>query len=182
LRATTSSSKVSLVNTYLLNCSSIYEPTSTSTLLYSGGSSTNNGVLSSAASNAGFALLSNVANQANFVLNATSELYPVATDSFASMVISCWIGVEYQDVVTSKRNVLQINSLYRNDKKVAISKQLLKRDASSSQQMSTSARFSVVKTVEQTAQPSEENGANSFNNIQLFFLISAFLLFFVNLY
>jgi hypothetical protein len=186
LRAVTTSQQVSLVNTYLLNCTSIYDPNSASTLLYSSGSSLNNGAVSSPALDASFTLISNNATQANFKLNATYELYPIPTDSYASMVISCWLGVEYQDVITSKRNVLQMKSSFiaPNSKKVSHSKLAIAKRNSNSQALSANARFSVIQTTQttQSNQPTLQMSSATKNNNNVIFLITAFVFFVMSLY
>ena len=150
--------QIDTASTYILNCSSIFD--ANSTLLYFGGnSSANNGQFTSQAIDAGFAFTFNSATQANFKLNATSQLFPLATDSYASVAISCWIGVEYQNVSVKRSTVKEIRSYYSpksNTKK--LSSNLIKRQSSStnSQAMLADATFTIVQF----------GSANQANNIQ----------------
>ena len=146
-RAVVIGNQIDTASTYILNCSSIFE--ANSTLLYFGGnSSANNGQFTSQAIDAGFAFTFNSATQANFKLNATSQLFPLATDSYASVAISCWIGVEYQNVSVKRSTVKEIRSYYStksNTKKLSSS--ITKRQSSStnSQSMLAHATFTLVQ-------------------------------------
>ncbi len=188
LRAVVTSNQVALASTYILNCSSIFEPNSATTLLYSGGnSSANTGQLSTAATNAGFSFTFNNQTQADFQLNATAQLYPVATDSYASAVISCWIGVDYQNVSVKRSSVKEIRSYYSaksNMKK--LSGKILKRQGPSTNSQATSAdaRFAIIQLASATQQPTSNtqqiNNASSNNQsiILMNLILFGFVLFF----
>ena len=179
LRAVVTSNQVALASTYILNCSSIFEATAATTLLYSGGnSSANGGQLTSEGINAGFAFTFNNQTEADFQLNATSQLYPVAADSFSSAVISCWIGVEYQNISAKRSIVKEIRRSYYSAK----SNSIYKRQTSSTGSQTTAAetRFSVLQmssTTRPTNTTQQPNSASSNNIRSILFYLFFYLLF-----
>jgi len=124
-RVTTSSNAVSLFKTYVLNCSSIFD--ASSSLLYSGGSVGAPGTTTTVGGNADFSVGAATATSAAFSLTATAELFPVDPDQSANCVVECFLGVEYQDAL-SKRSVVDI----------------VKRSASGVQDSVASAQFTVA--------------------------------------
>jgi len=104
-KTVTSSSKVQLLHTYLLNCSSIYG--GAYTLLYSNGAYSVAGTLQPLASGAAFTVASSLSNSVSFNMIATSALFPLSADQSDSAVINCWVGVDYVDA-TGKRSELQM--------------------------------------------------------------------------
>jgi len=110
-------------------------------------------------------------------LVATSELFPVATDSFSSAIINCWIGVDYQDVNVKRTSIKQITSYYTaksNFKK--LSSNIFKRQSNSQHSTTATARFAVVQLAS-TDQPTQEiNTATA--NTQSIILISTILIIF----
>jgi uncharacterized protein (DUF1330 family) len=184
LRAVVTSNQVALASTYILNCSSIFEANSATTLLYSGGNSSNGGQFSTEANNAGLSFTFNNQTQANFQLNATSELYPVATDSYSSAVISCWIGVEYQNVSVKRSSVKEIRSYYSAKSNMnKLSGKILKRQGPSTNSQATAAdaRFAILQFTSATQQPTSNTQQinNASTNSQSIILMNLILFVFV---
>jgi len=169
MNASVTSTEVSLVSTYVLNCSSIFEPTGISTLLYSGGSSSaNSGSITADATAASFTFTYNDAVTATFQLVATSQLFPVATDSFSSAVISCWIGVDYQDVTVKRTSIKEITTYYSSKSNLKkLSGNIFKRQSNSQHATSADARFAVVQVASQNQPTQEISGANNSQSITI---------------
>jgi len=157
-RAQTSSSMVQLSDTYLINCSSVYN-TDAAILIYSGGSLAGNGSPQGLGSGAAFTVGTHTNATAEFNLKATNALYPVPVDESRPAYITCWIGVDYVNNI-AKRSSSHIN-VNLGKSAVALNKRAV--TSSSSTQASASFRVGEDTTV--------ENGASSLTSVSLVFCI-----------
>jgi len=97
-KATSSSSDVTISNTFLMNCTLIVGNTATDVLL--GGNSTSEATAQSSA-------VHPVSNDLTKVsIDITDTYFNPSTDGSVSATLQCFIGVEYQDVSYSKRTFI----------------------------------------------------------------------------